>query len=209
MYRFILTLLRILAAWPVLLLLLIAMGFLFMLGTGLQERERAVAALLNESVAIRQTIVSRKASLDSFEMTDLRLRFEAFASDFIDATNDPQARLLELAETYSANVKWSIDQVEIESQSELLIGSRNGFLRSVITASMPLEIGQVPRLEADRRLPSLSALRFGRQFWRVPPYKEFDYLLLERGEEAYRLELGLYLPTWAQPAAEEGDKTDG
>jgi hypothetical protein len=185
------------------------MAVLIALGAGLKQREQKVAVLLQQSVNLKRTLKERTEVLNGLELSDLQRRVELYAEDLIDPTSDVQTRLFDLIEADVATVRWSIDEIEVDEISEPSATSPLGSVGAVLTGSMPLELVEVNRLDREQRLPGLSAVRLARLLWSAPPYKEFDYLLIERGDEAYQLKLGLFLPTWTIQTPEKATPSDG
>ncbi|MEN8661029.1 MAG: hypothetical protein ACN4GF_02180 [Lentimonas sp.] len=207
MYRLLFILLRSLAAWPVLLLLIISISGLFWLASGLGVREQQVAEMLQKSFQLKKELAAKSEALNGLALVDLRRRVSEYSQDLLVADEALGERLKNTAEAAYATVRWELGEVEV-MQEHVEVDASLGSIRAVFRASMPLEVGELRRLEYSQRLPGMAALRLSQLLWSAPPYEEFESLRIERTEGVFELELGSYFLTWSSPDEDDEGRED-
>lgn len=196
MYRLLFLLLRSLSHWLILLSLTAAIGWLLWLSSGISQREQNVAEMLERSVQLKRELAAKSEELNSLALLDLRRRAKAYSKDLLVANDEIAETLKTAAEPAYASVRWNLDDIELVRIPDA-DGAPLDSVHVAHRASMPLEVGEINRLDYVYRLPAMAALRLSQLLWTAAPYKEFESLRILRAEDGFELELGIYMPTWS------------
>ena len=191
MHRFLFISLRVLSAWPVLVVLLVAITILHWVGAGVQEREEEVGMLLEETVRLKQERTRFEAQLNGLTLTDLRRRSLLYAEDFLPLASDAEASIRAELKPAFDQAMWNLDSVvveeSIEAESELPIGAVAAELSARMFAP-PSDSDESPKL------PVKTAVGLSQYIWRAPPFKEIQSIRLERTIDGYEMSMGIFVP---------------
>lgn len=190
MHRFLYMTLRLLSAWPVLVVLMAGIAFLHWLGSGVEEREAEVAALLEESVRIQQEHKRLEAQLNGLTLSDLRRRSQLYAEDFLSLGTHADESIRDEVQAAFDNAEWDLTSVSVEELIEVDPRLPIGAVSAALSARMlnGLANEQVPLL------PVKAAVSLSHYIWRAPPFKEIESIRLERTIDGYEMSMGVFLP---------------
>lgn len=190
MHRFFYVTLRLLSAWPVLFVLVGGIVFLHWLGSGVQEQEARVGALLEESVRIQQEHQRLEAQLNGLTLSDLRRRSQLYAEDFLPLSSQAGESIREKVRAVFDVADWKLGSVSVEElievESHLPIGA--------ISAALSARMSSKPQEEEIPLLPVKAAVELSYLIWRAPPYKEIESIRIERTIDGYEMSMGVFLP---------------
>ena len=195
MYRYLFYGLRLFAAWPLLLILITAIG-------GMQwyrqnnEKSLAVEKLLSDVFEVQQAYKKEEAVFDGIAFKDLQRRAQIKAGDFlaVDAVNDAylQAQLAPAL----ADHGWTLNTCELLAFEQPAKPNQLASVLVEAAALMPIQ-----RWDADTEMeqgtrPLLASLAAIKQLWQTPPTKGMTQIAIERSDSFYALKLGVFMPAY-------------
>lgn len=201
MRRFLFIITKSLSAWPLLCLLMFAIGTLHWLGMEADRQAVQVDRLLEETVRLKQKKSREEALLNGLALNDLRRRSLLYAEAFLLENADTEEFIRSDLNAVFDAVNWSLEDVTIDQLVNANGTIPIGAVSAVLSASMPVMPDQV--VAGQPYLPVQAAVDLGHQIWRVPPYKEIESIRLERTIDGYRMSMGLFLPCQKQISVAE------
>lgn len=195
MYRYLFYGLRLLAAWPLLLLLISAiLGMQWYLQNN--EKSLAVEKLLSDVFEVQQAYKKEEAVFDGIAFKDLQRRAQLKVSEFlaVDVVNESylQAQLAPAL----ADHGWTLNTCELLAFELPFEPNQLASVFVEVAALMPIQVrGVEPELELGTR-PLLASLGAIKQLWQTPPTKGMTQISIERTDSFYALKLGVFMPAY-------------
>ena len=191
MHRLLFLSLRLLSAWPILVVLVVAIGVMHWTASGIKMQENEVNALLQETLQIKQERNRMEAELNGLALTDLRRRSLEYAEDFLSTGGDAEASIRAEVQSAFELATWDLSSVVVEDLIEASSDLPIGAVSAALSAKMRID---PKKTEETLKLPVLKAVGLGQFIWRTPPYKEIHSIRLERTIEGYEMSMGIFLP---------------
>ena len=195
MYRYLFYGLRLFAAWPLLLMLITAIG-------GMQwyrqnnEKSLAVEKLLSDVFEVQQDYNKEEAVFDGIAFRDLQRRAQIKAGDFLAANAVNDAYLQAQLAPALADHGWTLNTCELLAFEQ---PSKPNQLASVLVESaalMPIQKGIEENALGQGTRPLLASLAAIKQLWQTPPTKGMTQIAIERTDSFYALKLGVFMPAY-------------
>lgn len=199
---------NLIAAYPVLALLCIAIGLLVYIGGQYKPVEQSFAREQAALMQLKQKAKELEKDLVELEIIDLAKRYALFNQDFLGAQELESETVFGHIESSLNAYGWQLERTEavLLDDEKSGAGSKNG---SDLEAVM-LQIEAVSLRQTDSAgepfLPLYSATQAMRLMWARPPTKEYQRIKLSRLEEGYRLEASIFMPLRDVNSADEVKK---
>jgi hypothetical protein len=195
MYRYLFYGLRLFAAWPLLLMLITAIG-------GMQwyrqnnEKSLAVEKLLSDVFEVQQAYKKEEAVFDGIAFKDLQRRAQIKAGDFlaVDAVNDAylQAQLAPAL----ADHGWTLNTCQLLAFDQPAKSNQLASVYVEAAALMPIQSWDANTEMEQGTRPLLASLRAIKQLWQTVPTKGMTQIAIERTDSFYALKLGVFMPAY-------------
>jgi|GEM_PF-3392984 len=195
MYRYLFYGLRLFAAWPLLLMLITAIG-------GMQwyrqnnEKSLAVEKLLSDVFEVQQAYKKEEAVFDGIAFKDLQRRAQIKAGDFlaVNAVNETylQAQLAPAL----ADHGWTLNTCELLAFDQPAKSNQLASVYVEAAALMPIQSWDANTEMEQGTRPLLASLRAIKQLWQTAPTKGMTQIAIERTDSFYALKLGVFMPAY-------------
>jgi len=189
---------NLIASYPVLALLLLAIVTLIYLGQQYRPIEQKEQRELARSMQLRQERQALEQELTNVEMSDLSKRYALFNENFLSEDDEDRSSLIEDISSALKAYGWELQQHSFEPLEEPesladtdnseAIQIRANLLQLVATADNP----ETPPEEPFLPLYSLSEAK--KYLWSRSPNKEYQRIKIARSETGFTMEATLFLP---------------
>jgi hypothetical protein len=194
-----------LASYPVLALLLVAILALYYLGQSYKPFEQAAQTALQKSVQLKQELESLRKQQVSLEQSDLRKRYILFNQDFLTAS-EAEAELLkdEYAPVFAAygwilqeppkdaSALQVLEAAELPADAEPDAGLVQ--IKGIQLNLWARSSEQPTNPDGDPFLPLHSMGECIHYLWSRPPTHDYERIQIVREDVGYSLETRLFFP---------------
>lgn len=201
---------NVIAAYPVLALLCIAIGLLVYIGGQYKPVEQSFARKQAALMQLKQKAKGLEKDLVEVEMIDLAKRYALFNQDFLAADELESETLSSLLESSLRAHGWQLERSEAilldDDKPEAEAGGGAGpRLRAVMLQIEAVSLSAT-NAAGEPFLPLYSATQAMRFMWVRPPTKEYQRIQLSRLDAGYRLEASIFMPLRDVDSADESEK---
>lgn len=198
---------NVIAAYPVLALLCIAIGLLVYIGGQYKPVEQSFARKQAALMQLKQKAQALEKDLVEVEMLDLAKRYALFNQDFL-AAEDLEGEMLSSHIESSLNAHgWQLERTEaiLVDDDKAEAGATGRGTSRVEAVMLQIEAVSVSQTDpaGEPFLPLYAATQAMRFMWSRPPTKEYQRIQISRVEAGYRLEASIFLPLRDQDSTEE------
>lgn len=201
---------NVIAAYPVLALLCIAIGLLVYIGGQYKPVEQSFARKQAALMQLKQKAQGLEQDLVEVEMLDLAKRYALFNQDFL-AAEDLEGEMLSSHIESSLNAHgWQLERTEaiLVDDDKAEAGATGRGTPRVEAVMLQIEAVSVSQTDpaGEPFLPLYSATQAMRFMWARPPTKEYQRIQLSRLDAGYRLEASIFMPLRDADSADETEK---
>lgn len=198
MRKFVCRCFNLIASYPVLALLLLAISILLHLGQQYRPIEQKEQLELARSMQIRQERQALEQELTNVEMSDLSRRYALFNENFISEDDQDRAALIEDISSAFKAYGWELKQHSFEPLEEPDPLAETANSEAIqIRASLLQLLATADRLEIapdEPFLPLYSILEAKKYLWSLSPNKEYQRIKISRVDGGYKMESSLFIP---------------